>query len=918
MAINYDTDDYWAQVVGLYTGFSMPSRKTLFDKLKSKEGIPLMRVNLVEHKGRAVDSQDYAASSGWQASHGEDYRLAFYTHHGGDKVRLFTADIIFIGTLADANGKSHLTDGGATREGGKFTGKYKDEWDDGDLWRYVSAPKFVFDALVNTYKTTDFSYNGASISDEDSVDLISFERTAAAFDRAAQFFREQMNPLEDWYTSLGGEKAAWKGESADVVRTLFQTLYKNYDSYTEQMGGREYKSDLTMLDGYQPRSTYAAGLRQAQWDLHWEAREMQAAWLNWANSGEHDPHRALLEELEELTRWILTNNVPLVSVKVPHGHVTYSEANDGEEDLWDVSDDEGDTFGTFPGFSDNPGFGALDDINTWKHIGETAVARWNRNVEGYLVDAAKRSLSNLGKNWNTATADLGKEVADRNPNSLSQTFEKQEAKKAKDEALKSADDSKKAFENLNKNLSDANSGNKELFDNLSNGLKDANANQVQLNDGLNGLGDSFNDGLNNIGDSFQALNGGADGLGGGLNLNGGGSGLGGALNAGGGDTTLPLNGGLNNALNGGGGGLNDALNGGGGLNDALNGGGTHLTDPTSNSGVTLPLNPSLNGGALNGGSLTGGTKNGGTSPLGLNVPSTGAGPHLDADGNLVQTYPDGTKTSLNPDTGALVTTDPKGHTTTTQLNPGDVVKNPDGSHTRINADGTITTEYSDGTKTVFDPSDNTFQTTNPDGHTSTAHLNKPTDVPDVPGLGHNPSYNGGTTHLNGNSPAFTDGIRNDGGHFEYVDYDSTPFTGGRLDGNAGGYGVGGTHTSQPPAGGTPLNPGFGAGAGGAGGAAGAGGGGANGERVRTVLSDANNMAASRRGGSVMPGFEGEAMPYRQNGTPTTSTPMGGAPMGGGMQGGQSTESGERQRTNWVEEEEDVWGTEEGGTPAVIG
>uniref|UniRef100_UPI000EF57C8C AAWKG family protein n=1 Tax=Streptomyces sp. E5N91 TaxID=1851996 RepID=UPI000EF57C8C len=822
MPINYDTDDYWAQAVGLYTGFSMPSRKTLFDKLKSKEGIPLMRVNLVEHKGRAVNAQDYAASSGWQASHGEDYRLAFYTHHGGDKVRLFTADIIFIGTLADANGKSHLTDSGATREGGKFTGKYKDEWDDGDLWRYVSAPKFVLDALVSTYKTTDFSYNGVSVPDEDAVDLISFERTAAAFDRAAQFFRDQMNPLEDWYTSLGGDEAAWKGESADVVRTLIQTLYKNYDSYVEQMGGREYKSDVTMLDGYQPRSTHAAGLRQAQWDLHWEAREMQAAWLNWANSGEHDPHRALLEELDEITRWILINNVPLVNVKVPTGQIIYDSDDDKNEDLWNVSADEGDTFGTDPGFSDNPGLGALDNINTWKTIGEMAVARWNRNVEGYLVAAAKKSLSTIGKNWNTVSSEVGKKVTDRNPNTLSQTYEKQEAKSAKEAAKKSAADTSKAWESLNKNLSDANSGNKEMFDNLSNGLKDANSNQVQLNSGLNGLGDSLSDGLNNLGDGFtQSLNGpAANGLGDGLNLDGG-------------STTVPLNGGVSLADggNGPGGGLD--LDGGGttvplngGVNLASGGNGPGGTD-TSN----LPLNPGFtlpNTFPLNGSSFTGGSANGGTSPLDLNGSPTVGGPHLDADGNLVQTYPDGTKTVLNPDTGSLITTDPDGHTTTSQLNPGDVITNPDGSHTQLNADGTVSTEFQDGTKTVFDPDDGTLQTTKPDGHTSTTHLDKPIDIPDVTGAGSNLSHGGGTLPQNGSSGFANDNLHADT-DFDYQDYDSTPYSGGALGGNAGGYDAVGTNTRQSPPGSTPLNPGFGAGAG-------AGAGGSNGERVRTVLS----------------------------------------------------------------------------------
>ncbi|MFF3606791.1 AAWKG family protein [Streptomyces sp. NPDC002463] len=875
MGINFDTDDYWAQAVGLYTGYSLPSRKTLFDKLKSKEGIPLMRVNLVEHLKRAVDPQDYSASSGWQASHGEDYRLAFYTHHGKDDVRLFTADIVFIGVLADEHGKSRLTDAGATREGGKFSGKYKDEWDDTDLWRYVSAPKFALDTLVNTHTTKHFSYNGTSVPDDNAVDLVSFERTAAAFDRAAQFFREQMNPLEDWYTSLGGDKAAWKGESADVVRSLIQSLHKSYESYTDQMGGREYKSDLTMLDGYQPRSTYAAGLRQAQWELHWEAREMQAAWLNWANSGEHDPHRALLEELDELTRWIMINNVPLVSVQRTGAPTAYGDSADTVEDLWTT---DSDTYDTFPGFSDNPGFGALDDINTWKAIGEMAVARWQRNVEGYLVEAAKRSLSNLGKGWNTATSDLGKEVMDRNPHSLTQTYEKQEAKKTKEEAKKSAEDSKKTWESLNKNLSDAAGGNKELFDNLSNGLKDANSNQVQLNNGLNGLGSSLNKGLNNLTDGFtQSLNGGPKGLGGGLNLDGG-------------PMRTALNGGLNGALD--------------------NLGGTRANSHPLNSGTPLPLNTSL----LNGGSLTGGSPTGGPRPLNLNGSLTGAGPHLDANGNLVQTYPGGIKTVLNPHTGQLVTTTPNGHTTTTQHKPGDVITNPDGSHTRFNADGTITTEFPDGTKTVFDPSDGTLQTTKPGGHTSTTHLNKPIDLPDHPGTGSNVPHSGGRTSLNGGPHIHGRSNLNHSPDFDYEDYDSTPFTGGALGRNVGGYDSSGADTSQSPAGGTPLNPGFGAGAG-----AGAGAGGANGERVRTVLSDANNLSVSRRNGSIGAADNGEALPFRQNGTRTTSTPMGGgAPMGGGMQGGQSTESGERQRTNWVEEDEDVWGTEEGGAPAVIG
>jgi hypothetical protein len=45
--------------------------------------------------------------------------------------------------------------------------------------------------------------------------------------------------------------------------------------------------------------------------------------------------------------------------------------------------------------------------------------------------------------------------------------------------------------------------------------------------------------------------------------------------------------------------------------------------------------------------------------------------------------------------------------------------------------------------------------------------------------------------------------------------------------------------------------------------------------------------------------------------------VGGAGNGSG-QDGRSTESGDRAREAWLAEDEDVWGTDEGGAPAVIG
>lgn len=880
-----DPDDYWAQAVTSYTGYPMPKRTSLFDKLKSKEGIPLMRVHLVEHDMRAVKPEDYTAVSGWQASHGEDYRLAFYTHHDGQSVKLYTADIVFIGTLADADGKSHLSDAGSTREGGAFKGKYGDEWNDTDLWRYVSAPKFAFEKLVNEpYSTKNFSYNGVSVPDANAVDLVSFTRTAQAFDRAAAFFRRQLKPLEEWNKSLGGDDAAWKGQSADVVRTLIQTLHKNYESYVEQMGGREFKSPHQLLgNGYPaPESKYSEALFQAQWDLLWEAKMMAESWQRWADSAEHDPHRALLEELDALSDWIIHNNVPLVTVDPDSlgSQYGWSSDDDGDEDLRYTSET---SFDTLPGFSDShPDMGLLSDLNSWKKLGENAVKRWNANVDGYLVAAAKQSLSNLGKSWSDASEDAGQEIQSKETDNLSNAYQKEETKSEKDASKKALDDANKktsqAWDNLNKNLSDSNSNNKSLFDNLNQNLADSNNNQKQLNSGLNGLGNSLSNGLSGLGDNFsRSLN--PDGLGGGLNPEG----LGGGLNPNGDGKASLLNGGLDTPDSGPGG-----------------------ADSLLNNGTTLPFS--------NFTSLNPDTSTGNSSPLNLNPGSLTDGPHLDADGNLVQTYPDGTKTVFNPDTGQLVTTAPNGHTTTTRLNPGDLITNPDGSHTRLNADGTLTTEAQDGTKTVFDPSDGTLHTTKPDGHTTTTHLNKPIDMPDLSGGGSNLSH-GGTSPLNDTHLDTGHGYSYDDADADYLDYDSTPFTGGTLGGGVGGLGIAAAnHNSAASGGGTPLNPGLGGGGDGAGGA---GAGGANGERVRTALNDAGNLSALRRNGAAAPAIDGEAMPFRRGGTQTTSSPMGGAPMGG-MQGGQSTESAERQRTNWVEEDEDVWGTEEGGAPAVIG
>ena len=45
----YDADDTWAKAVSLFTGFPMPSRAALFEKLSSSDGIPLFRMGIDKH-----------------------------------------------------------------------------------------------------------------------------------------------------------------------------------------------------------------------------------------------------------------------------------------------------------------------------------------------------------------------------------------------------------------------------------------------------------------------------------------------------------------------------------------------------------------------------------------------------------------------------------------------------------------------------------------------------------------------------------------------------------------------------------------------------------------------------------------------------------------------------------------------------
>ncbi|MFC4034385.1 AAWKG family protein [Streptomyces polygonati] len=872
MAANtYDADDYFGKAVSLFTGYPMPSRKTLFDKLKSKEGIPLFRMDIQTEAVRAVTADDFSALSGWMKHDGEDYDLVFYTA-GGDgrhdyaSLTMHRARIVFIGVPVDGNGRARLLGGGELSSGGPFTGHYGDEWDSGPMSQYISGSKVAIDTLLSSGTTQGVSYSGASVADADAVDLKSFDRTAMAFDRAKKFFADHANTLKGWQQSLGTEQASWRGEAAGLFWHLIDQLHKNYDSYVTQLGGLNFTSTHTSRFGYTPTSKLGDSVVQAQSQLATQAVNLQSGWTTWAANGEQDPHRALLEELDKLSAWVLQNNIPYVMV---------------------TSTGDGDSYSTTAQFKetvDAPGYGgSINDIGTtWKTVGLNAVTQWNTYLDNALKLVSQTAISDLGNHWGTIADDFDSPLETKNTESLTQFLQSDELDVQNDQA---------------------------------------NQNQNNLNDALNNLNNGLNDNLNNLGNNLNNL---GDNLGNNLN----------SLNNLGNDLGSDLGNSLNDLLGGPGGGdpsdLNPDLGALSNLNNLsdLNGPGGGPNDPGGNLGDLTPsgLNPNL-------GDLTGPLSNPGGSVTALNP-----------DGSLTTTYPDGSTSTFNPATGQFTTTSPGGKTTTKNLNPGDTVTNPDGSTTTLNADGTLTTKFPDGTVTTVNPVTGATTTTHPDGTVTSSQLNPGASDPftglnDLGDLGNLGNLNNGLSNLQHQlttlhvpdlptgfphpldtvsaGPGALNTLATEGGPAAitpFDTYDNPLSTDGAL-GSPSALLEGAAATAGPASGATPLNP-MGGGMGGmGGGGTGGGQGGGSGERVRNVLTDGDGTARARRRPRTSASAEDEAEMVLPRGIATT----GSGGRGRGDRERPATESAAQPvRASWVAEEEDVWGSEEGGAPAVIG
>ncbi|MEU3440702.1 AAWKG family protein [Streptomyces griseoincarnatus] len=738
------SSDVWASLVTHITGYPVPDRSTIFDTLRSDHGGKLFRMD-IRDRGLGAFVQD---ASGFLRNTGEDYDIWFFD--SGKRTQIKQARIVFEGRVR-AGDELIFADPGtddvanaSVREGNEFKDYNKDEMSTVALARYMNGPRTALLELRGG-NTGNARFSNLGVAEDAAVDLKSFDTTGQSFDFAAQFFRDQGPKIKEWEDALGREDATWKGEAAEVFRSLLTKIRENYDAYIETFD----ETPSTGEGDGTGKTVYSRALSQARQALENAADKLLDAWITWANSDYYDPHRVLRYVLDDLALWVDAHNVANTDIKTTYSAYSSSTYHDPKE-----------------GFSQNhPEYGDLTDIANWAKVGDKAVQIWSRGVDEYLVKPARSVQSTLNNTFLDLSGDFTENVPKpKSTSTASQEYEERKAEEAQDEINRQNEENKRYQDELREEQNRQREEDRRYQDELreeqnrqreedkraqdelreeqnrqraedkryqdelreeqnrqreedrryqdelrAEQEKQADEAQEQLrtfNDrtttDLDGLDDVLNRNVP-VTESLGDVGG----------INGGG---------GGGDGSLTQNlGALGDANNA----VNESL---AGLGDTGGtGGGDQRTavPPTANLGSLGGLNPG------------GGTRTPSDRTTGL------------VGGDPVARFPDGSSTRFDPDTGLLTTTGPDGTTTTTDLGNGLQVTNPDGSVTSLTDDGKLTTTFPDGRTETIDPSTGQVVTTDPDGTTTTTDLGSLGGLNSGAGGGVLDTPTGGTTQLTG-------------------------------------------------------------------------------------------------------------------------------------------------------------------------
>ncbi|MEU2786781.1 AAWKG family protein [Streptomyces sp. NPDC007110] len=722
--------DTWATLVTHITGYPVPDRNTIFDSLRSEHGGKLFRMDIKERSLSLL-----VKDSGFLTNKGEDYDIWFFD--SGKKRSIMQARIVFEGRVKAGEeiifagpGSDNVHDA-QVREGNEFTDYNKDKMSTIPLARYMNGPRAALLALLGG-NTADARFSNLGVPGADVVDLNSFNTTGESFDFAAKFFRDHAVVLKDWEDRFGRDDASWKGEAAEVFRSLLKKIRENYDSYVETFDESPAAGDGTGTGG----TVYSRALSLGRKYLEDAANKLLEAWLAWAKSPYYDPHQVLRYVLDDLAQWVDANNVAKTDIKSYTSRYTTTVSHSPQAGFTQV----------------HPEYGDLTDIANWAKVGDAAVKIWSQGVNEYLGKPAAEVQSNLNNHFLDLGADFSGNVP--KPKSTSTASEEYEEKKAKEEQEeinrqneenrryqdelraeqerqreedkkyqdelraeqnRQREEDKKYQDELREEQNRQREEDKRLQDEVREeqnrqreedkkyqdelreeqrreqeeakrlaeeqakvmeeslgGINDPNGVTQQNLDGLDDLLNQNNPVTESLGDL-------------------------GDVNSQGGDqdafTSTPPPGitslGNLGAVNGGQSGSNSGNNANSSLDDVV----------TENLGNLGGLNAA--GGPVK-------TPGGGTAQL--------------DGGKLTTDFPDGSSTSFDPDSGVLTTTHPDGSVTTQDLGDGRRVTNPDGSVTSLGDDGRLTTTFPDGSVQTVDPSTGQVSTTDPDGTTTTQNL----------------------------------------------------------------------------------------------------------------------------------------------------------------------------------------------------
>ncbi|MFJ4062642.1 AAWKG family protein [Streptomyces albogriseolus] len=445
-----NNDDYWKKAVDLLTGYVLPERKTLFDTLKGNDGIPMIHVR-VEDEGGPGYSSGFLSSGGW-GTHNTNYTIPYYQPAGNDTsvsegsyLYRYRVYITFLATPAAAppsgedviakfekTSKVLMDKGGSNSEGEKL------DWDTSALVQYIYGSKAALDQLTMwPYSTHGFENRGIKVGDGTYVDLLTFTKTAQAFDRVVKFFEDSAVTIGTWDTENIGEGSdSWDGTSAAVFKALIHKLARNYEGYADQIDGKGTEGSAVTIDTVTVSSEPARALAAAQSVVLEQAQNLRDAWVAWR--AESNPQRWLYDMLQDARFNLIDNqfaNTDFETVSSGSGPYTtwhnYVVSTAGFRNEIVIGEKS---------------YGRPSDMTTWKAIAEEAVRRWEQSVQDWLSTKGAEAIVAVNKAFKEAEKAFDTSITDKDDRPLSEIAAKEEATAEKKKAEAEAAAAKAAAE----------------------------------------------------------------------------------------------------------------------------------------------------------------------------------------------------------------------------------------------------------------------------------------------------------------------------------------------------------------------------------------------------------------------------------------------------------------------------------------